>query len=171
MAYSTIQQKIGICKDCSDGNIKPLIAGRCQYHYKLYRRMVLIGKRKFSSLKNEPNNLISKEQNEGYKNWYLEQRKELKGTCLNCGKKSHKDNEKLWVHSIAHILPKSLFKSISKNNFNWIELCITCHTAYDRTWDEASKMPIFKLAKEKYNLFKEQIAEEEKRRIPNQFLI
>lgn len=34
MAFnSTIKPKIGVCPECDDGVDKPLISGKCQYHY------------------------------------------------------------------------------------------------------------------------------------------
>lgn len=171
MAYSTIQQKKLICKDCNDGIEKPVIAGRCHYHYKLYRSKISLEKRKISSLKNDPENLNIKKQSEWLNQWYLDRRKEMIGFCKNCGKRSCKTNDKFWKWSIAHILPKNNFKSISLNKSNWIELCIDCHTLYDRDWETASKMFVWEYIIKKYNLFKDQIAEEEKRRIPNQFLL
>jgi len=167
MAYSTIQQKKLICKDCNDGIEKPIIAGRCQYHYKLYRSKVSLEKRKINYLKNTPENLDLQKEIEKLQLWFSDRRKEMIGGCENCGKRSCKDNEKFWKWSIAHVLPKSIFKSVNKSQFNWIELCVDCHNTYDRDWETASKMPVFKLAIEKFNLFKDQIAEEEKRRIPD----
>jgi len=51
--------------------------------------------------------------------------------CLECGEKL-KGN----VSEVAHVLPKGYFKSISRNNLNWIPLCgmyssNQCHTNFD----------------------------------------
>lgn len=170
MSYSTIQQKKLICIDCKDGIEKPVTAGRCFYHYKLHRSKIILEKRKFSSLKDDPNNLILKEENDKLQKWYLDRKKQMCGECQNCGNKNCKHNDKFWKWSIAHVLPKNIFKSINTNDNNWLELCIDCHTAFDRSWEDASKMPVFKFAIIQFNLFKDQISEEEKRRIPNQFL-
>lgn len=35
-----IKQKTGFCSDCGDGKTKPITAGRCQFHYKIYRAEV-----------------------------------------------------------------------------------------------------------------------------------
>jgi ribosomal protein S27E len=61
--------------------------------------------------------------------------------------------------NIAHILPKSIFKSISTNNNNCMYLCLICHGNYDSSWDKAIKMQCFKKAREKFKLFEQYIIE------------
>jgi hypothetical protein len=102
--------------------------------------------------------------------WYNEQRKDMKGVCCNCGGKTEKQNDKYFRWCIAHILPKAIFKSVATNEFNWMELCISCHTVYDRHWLSAAGMKCFQTAKQKFQLFKYAIAKEELRRIPMQML-
>lgn len=106
----------------------------------------------------------------GVGKWFTKKRYEMKGVCCNCGKVTQKDNDLFFMWSIAHVLPKKIFDSVAQNDDNWIELCIDCHTLYDRNWLTASKMPVFKLAIKKFNLFKEQIADREVRHIPDCFL-
>lgn len=71
--------------------------------------------------------------------------------------------------NIAHILPKNDFDSVAQDDDNFLELCIDCHTKYDRNWMTAQEMPVFKLALEKFDTFKDKIAEKEKRKIPDCF--
>lgn len=68
-------------------------------------------------------------------------RKKMKGHCLFCGGKSEKENDETYRRSIAHLMPKAIFKSISANENNWVELCFygnSCHTNFDNgkiTWE------------------------------------
>ncbi len=86
----------------------------------------------------------------------------MTGKCCNCGKPSQKYNETFWKWSIAHILPKKLFESISRHELNWIELCLDCHNLYDRNWLTASKMSIFQLVIKRVILLMQFIEESEK---------
>lgn len=68
------------------------------------------------------------------KRWFEERRKEMSGRCLHCGGKSCKDSDEYYKFSIAHILPKRLFKSVATHSDNWIELCFwgnSCHSNFD----------------------------------------
>lgn len=65
-------------------------------------------------------------------------RKKCKGKCLFCNAPTTVKNEELWRIAIAHLLPKSKFKSVATNENNWIELCWDCHTRFDNgiiSWD------------------------------------
>ncbi len=83
--------------------------------------------------------------------------------CENCGDSVRSQlNSKdtwLWRGAIAHVLPKKTFKSISTHVHNYMILCILCHSQYDSSWLNASKMPCFAIAKKKYQLFKSCITE------------
>lgn len=77
-------------------------------------------------------------------------------TCKECGCKL-----KGSVREIAHILPKSYFKSISKNDKNIIYLCEEHHTEFDnRSNDFVKSMKIFPEVTERFKQL-EQIIEEE----------
>lgn len=64
--------------------------------------------------------------------------------CKECGEKL-----KGHVSEVAHILPKSNFRSIQTNNLNWIPLCgqfstNQCHTNFDNFSNEKfQKMLVF----------------------------
>ena len=66
--------------------------------------------------------------------FFAAQRKKLTGRCLFCGNKTMKDDDEKYHFSIAHLLPKSIFKSVSVHEDNWIELCFwekNCHGNFD----------------------------------------
>lgn len=68
------------------------------------------------------------------KRWFSDRRADLTGVCAHCGAKSCKDSDKYYKFSIAHILPKNLFKSVATHPINFIELCFwgnSCHTNFD----------------------------------------
>ena len=68
-------------------------------------------------------------------------RKKMKGVCLFCGGKTEKENDETYRRSIAHLMQKSVFKSVATNENNWVELCFygnSCHTNFDSgkiTWE------------------------------------
>jgi hypothetical protein len=102
--------------------------------------------------------------------------KKCTGKCLFCNSKTtaadtsfwRDDNEK-WSQeandrnherrievmrraSIAHLFPKSLFKSIATHEDNWIELCWNCHTMFDSgkiTWEFIRDSAEWEFIKEK----------------------
>lgn len=105
------------------------------------------------------------------RDWFLARRKEMTGNCINCGKRSTKENIRFWKWGIAHILPKSTFKSIRTHFKNCMELCIDCHTVYDSNWENASKMKVFITAKKIFiDYLYEAMDEGEHKSIPECFL-
>jgi hypothetical protein len=101
--------------------------------------------------------------------WFEDRRKEMTGVCVNCGGKSCKDDDKYWKYSIAHLLPKNHFKSISTNENNWLELCHfgnSCHANYDNKMLDIMDMSCFDTIIQKFVKIYPHIAQEEKRRIP-----
>jgi len=80
--------------------------------------------------------------------------------CEECGNKLKGD-----VSEIAHVLPKSYFKSINTNDLNIIYLCgqysaSQCHTNFD-SWsiDKVKEMKIYPKIKEIFAEIKDQITE------------
>lgn len=107
--------------------------------------------------------------NGGIWNWFLERRKEMTGICQNCGGKTEKNNDKTFHFSIAHLLEKSRFKSISNNENNWLELCYygnSCHANFDNKMIDLIDMNCFDTIIQKFVKIYPFIAQEEKRRIP-----
>lgn len=89
-----------------------------------------------------------KKDREGLKEFFIscvENIRKKNLTCEECGAKLKGD-----VSEVAHILPKSLFKSISTNNKNWIPLCgmyseNQCHSKFDDSKTEIfQSMKVFK---------------------------
>lgn len=83
--------------------------------------------------------------------------------CQNCGVSIMNDlcSNEIWVQRrvLAHIIPKSKFISVSDHIFNCLFMCWQCHSYYDSSWSKAVNMPIFKLAIERYNQFKDLVTE------------
>ena len=77
--------------------------------------------------------------------------------CMECGEKIP---EKYIRHSISHILPKAIFKSVRANEYNYLVLGSTCgcHTDW-HTFDKAKKMGVFKQGIMQYKLFKHLVKE------------
>lgn len=68
--------------------------------------------------------------------WFEERRKEMTGVCqCGCGQKSQKDDDLYFKHSICHILPKRIFKSIAMHPLNFVERAFWggCHGVMDDT--------------------------------------
>lgn len=158
-----IKNKLGICVDCPDDELKPIIKDRCQYHY--WQNLRSKSQKKQAQKKKQLR--LNQEQ------WFEDRRKEMTGICANCGGKTEKDTER-WKWSIAHILPKraTMFPSVATHPLNSIELCSRnfCHDMFDKDWETASKMHCFPLALYKFRLFQSEIAPEERSRIPDVFL-
>jgi hypothetical protein len=178
MSYnSTIKPKTGQCMDCpEDSKPQGLIAGRCERHYWQHRNEQKAGKGAGRVSSRLPDYAARKAPNkriEGLGDWFVERRGEMTGYCQECGCKTAKHNDAFFTFSIAHILPKSIesgFPSVATNPNNWLELCIDCHTKYDRHWEGAAKMKSFPTAKARFLQFQHLIAPEERRRIPECFL-
>lgn len=103
--------------------------------------------------------------------WFKYQMGRNKKVCQNCGVSLSHYDLKSWHGSQHHILEKSLFPSVKCEMENNLVLGMwCCHSQWHTSWSNASKMPVFKLAKEKFNLFKDRISPDEKRKIPDVLL-
>lgn len=94
--------------------------------------------------------------------WFLERRKEMTGFCVECGKRSFKDNNDQYKWSLAHILKKSIFRSISTHPSNYLEMCWLHHQEFDSNYENAQKMNCWSLAKERFEIMKPSITEKHK---------
>lgn len=103
--------------------------------------------------------------------WFMDRRKDMTGVCIECGKTTCKNDDKYYKWSIAHIVPKSLIKSVATNEWNWVELCQQHHQEYDNTFDRAAAMMCFGEVKQKFQLFKHLIPPEELRKVNPHLLI
>lgn len=102
--------------------------------------------------------------------WFKERRKEMVGICANCGSKTTKNNDTYFKHSIAHLLPKRLFKSIATHPDNWIELCYfekSCHANYDSHTLDLIDLNCFDEAIRKFVAMYPDIAPKERKYIPD----
>ena len=100
--------------------------------------------------------------------WFQDRHKEMTGICKNCGGKTQK-GQKNYKNSIAHILPKAYFLSVSTHPDNFIELCFygeSCHTNMDAKTLDLIDMNCFDEIVEKVTRMYPHIAPEERRRIP-----
>lgn len=163
---STIKPKIGLCVDCKHDVEQHLVSGRCPYHYQKHRASVREEKAKN---KPQPVKDFSKKVSGGPSAlvlWYADRIAERTGRCMECGEVI----PLIYAHSAcAHVVPKNLFRSVATHPLNAIELgpqC-GCHGRYDHSWERASKMNVFKEAKERFRQFQHLIAPEERRRIPD----
>jgi hypothetical protein len=101
--------------------------------------------------------------------WFEERRGEMTGACLHCSGKSCKDDDKLFKHSIAHILPKAIFPSVANHPANWIELCFfvnSCHTKMDAKILDMTEMNCWNLIVERFQEMYPYIASKERKHIP-----
>lgn len=149
------------CKNCGEGNNKPIYARNlCQYHYQIESL-----KRRVDKHKTEDEKIADKELWE----WYQKCIKQSKLRCENCGSRIvPKEGKEHW--SVCHVLPKNIFKSIKTNDDNWIELCYTCHTLYDRYLDEHDErmmqMRIWNMVVAKFKILYPVITERRKNSLP-----
>jgi len=78
-------------------------------------------------------------------------RAKLNPTCENCGTniayQLGSENAWIWKSSHAHIFPKKTFKSIMTHEDNHLLLCRICHGQFDSSWQNASKMKVWEIAK------------------------
>lgn len=85
--------------------------------------------------------------------------------CANCGCAINTSYEP--VRNVAHILPKSKYKSVMAHPLNWIPLCsskdqdtgIDCHFRFDNRIMDIPSMPCYPLAKERFEIFRGEVTE------------
>jgi ribosomal protein L37E len=181
MAFnSTIIQKKKNCKSCG----KPSFIfskGRCRQCATIedtkarVKKVAQSVKIQVRSLNNYPANIKAAEK-AGLKEptelvlWFKGKMATSPMVCQNCGASLVHYSEKDWHGSQHHILDKAIFKSIATNPYNHLVLGMwCCHSQWHTSWDNASKMPIFKQAQMKFRYFESAISENEIRRIPPQF--
>ena len=164
---STIKNIKGICCDCAEGGVndeKYIIAGRCSFHYKIYRAWIKQQEQEARSPKviSIKTKVVKVDYSKLLTAWYEERRYEMTGLCCNCPNHSLAGSSLMWKWSIAHILPKEHFKSVMTHPLNWIELCERCHTLFDRNYMTASKMQCFPFAVQRFSVFEPLITEKHK---------
>ena len=96
-------------------------------------------------------------------------RKSMTGKCLFCGCDTMKKDDDKFHFSLAHLLPKSIFKSIATHPDNIIELCFynnSCHTNFDNgmiTWEFIKDSKEWDIIKEKLLNILPMVAEAERK--------
>lgn len=87
--------------------------------------------------------------------FFTQMRKTMTGHCLFCSGKTQKHDDETFHFSLAHLLPKNIFKSVATNEYNIIELCFysnSCHTNFDNgliTWEFIKDSAEWSIIKEK----------------------
>lgn len=102
--------------------------------------------------------------------WFKERRKEMTGQCSHCGDPSCKNSDQYYKFSIAHILPKNLFKSVKTHPQNWIELCFwnkSHHTNFDNKTLDIMELNCFDEVIRKFVAIYPDIAPKERKYIPD----
>ena len=163
--YSTIKPKKGCCPDCGDGSEKYLTAGRCQHHHKKYKSLKKEAERKEKDLG---------EGNESFQQfleldkWFKLRVSEMKGVCAECGGPTSKNIYKYAICSVAHIFPKSKFKSIATHPLNWMELgaMCGCHSKSE-DYEKAMTMKIWPEMLRRIKILVPEISAEERKYIPD----
>ena len=156
----------GKCPKCpSSARSGLLIGGLCSYHFKGGGEVERNDAPQVEKLKA----LAAK--NKTLDAWFKDKIAKRPSHCENCNKLIVIPPDVTPKAAIAHILSKKLFKSVSKNDNNWLALCLPCHQNLDfRGEEKASQMPVAKIAKQRFSTFKDLIAEEEKKHIPKYLL-
>ncbi len=96
-------------------------------------------------------------------------RKGMTGRCLFCNGSTNKQDDEKFHFSLAHLLPKAIFKSVATNPDNIIELCFwgeSCHTNFDNgkiTWEFIKDSAEWSIIKEKLLLVLPLVSEEERK--------
>jgi len=83
--------------------------------------------------------------------------------CQNCNAPIRHQllSKDTWVRrgTIAHVIAKSKFPSVSTHIHNYFIACLQCHTDYDSSFSKAVMMQVFPFAKTKFKLFQSAIKE------------
>lgn len=93
----------------------------------------------------------------------------MTGRCLFCNGTTNKSDDDKFHFSLAHLLPKAVFKSVAMNPDNIIELCFwneSCHTNFDNgkiTWEFIKDSKEWDLIKEKLLSVLPMVSQEERK--------
>lgn len=126
--------------------------------------------RKYASTKLR---MANYKENTELKNWFKFHMINSKMECENCGADLSHYNENDWKGCQHHIIEKSGVNgcpSVSTELLNHGVLgkwC--CHSQWHSSYSNAQKMPFFKIAEQRFELFKNKISEDEKKKIPECF--
>ena len=118
--------------------------------------------------------LASYKEDKGLQDWFRFHMVNSEMKCENCGADLSHYNEKDWKGSQHHIIDKSGVNGCSsvskelKNHGVLGKWC--CHSQWHTSYENAQKMAFFKIAKERFELFKDKISPDEWKKIPKCFL-
>lgn len=131
-----------------------------------------IPKKSAKKLKQEAEEKIARKISGGgeLERWFEARRKEMKGVCSHCGNRTHKHSDRYYRHSVAHLLPKRLFKSVATHSENWLELCYfppSCHTNFDQNLLDWVQLNCFDEVIRKFVAIYPSIAPNERKYIPD----
>lgn len=117
-------------------------------------------------VKEEGKPVTDKEQTELQK-WYAAIMEKEEGRCWETGERINKDDKMGWHGSIAHVLPKSDYPSVSTHPLNYMILKMWggTHGQYDSSWENASKMKIWPYAVKIINILYPLLNREERARL------
>jgi hypothetical protein len=154
--------KIGKCPKCPAGSRDVLlIGGMCHGHFK--------GMDGAGVRDDAPSVLKEKvAKQKTLTAWYNEQIKLIPEKCENCGKKmgSLPVGMSKRAH-VCHILPKSSIDSVKTHPLNRWFGCWQCHNDYDkRTAGDVARMKVVKLCRSRYKEFEAEIADGERKYVP-----
>lgn len=173
--------KTGSCRLCPPDRGAQLLysMGLCYMHYWSDNRNKAAENKRNSLKKNTLESLVNQESNQNtaltLKDWFIYHINHSGRRCENCDHQLYFALPKAAYSCQAHILPKSVFPSVSTHLHNHLTLgglfqkC-TCHGQFDSNWKNAEKMPVIEIAKTRFLLFKDFISENELRRLPEPFL-
>jgi len=174
----TYKVKFGLCKDCSDGKEKAIVASRCLFHYKKFRMIALKIKKK--NRQESPKHPVPKVKNVVIKPdtyskdlgvWFNYFTINAIRICENCDASLSHYNDEDWFGSQHHILEKSKFPSVAGNLNNHMVLgkwC--CHSQWHTSMLNASKMQCFYLAKHRVQKLLPKLTEAELNKVDPLFL-
>lgn len=155
----------GYSYSCMPDDLKEKVGGK---------RKLQIQKRNAAKYASTKLRMTNYQDNSALKNWFKFHMINSKMKCENCGADLSHYNETDWKGSQHHIIEKSGVNgcpSVSTNLLNHGVLgkwC--CHSQWHTSYANAVKMPFFKIAKERFELFKDKIIESERKHIPEVLL-
>lgn len=101
--------------------------------------------------------------------FFKSMRLKMTGKCLFCGASTMKKDDEKFHFSLAHLLPKAVFRSVATHPDVIIELCFynnSCHTNFDTgtiSWDFIKDSKEWDIIKEKLMTILPLVAPEERK--------
>lgn len=101
--------------------------------------------------------------------WYERIMFSEEGKCWETDERIDKNDKMGWHGSVAHCLPKNEYPSVATHPMNYMILKMWggTHGQYDSSWENASKMKVWKHACKVFNILYPCLTAEEKRKLPD----